>query len=61
VGPEEGQEDAQKAVTHLLRKKVEGAGLVLLGEKAPGRPQCSLPVLEMTLEAREGQIFHMVQ
>jgi len=28
VGPEEGQEDAQKAVTHLLRKKVEGAGLV---------------------------------
>jgi len=29
-------------------------------EKAPGRPPCSLPILEETLQAGGGQLFYKV-
>ena len=59
AGPEEGHKDAQIAGAPLLERKAEGAGLVLLGEeKALGRCQCSLPVLEGSLWQESVNILH---
>lgn len=42
--------DDQRAGAPLARRKVEGAGFVQSGEeKGPGRPYCSLSVVERSL------------
>lgn len=52
VSPEEGQESDQKAGAPFLQRKFEGVGLVLLGEEnTPGKPHCSLLLLEGSLQA----------
>ena len=59
VSPEEGQEDAQKAGTPLLRRQAEEARLVQPGEeKALGRTHCGLPVLDPV--SRRGLNFYMI-
>ena len=40
-------------------KKVEGTGLVQLGEeKAPGRPHCGLSILEGSIETGGGMAIY---
>jgi len=55
VGPEEGHKDDQRAGTSLLWGKAERVGVFQPSEeKDPGRPDCSLPVLERGLNKRGG-------
>ena len=47
-----------RGLEQLLDEDRQRGGLVKLGEeKAPGRPHCSLPVLEGSLQSRRGYYF----
>lgn len=47
ASPEEGHKDDHRAEAPLLRRQVETAGVVQpAGEKAPGRPFGSLPLIK---------------
>ena len=59
MDPEEGHEDDQRAEAFPCEERLRELGLCSL-DKALGRPHCSLPALEGSLQAGGGLNFYMV-